>query len=324
MAKSKISAGGEFIEAGARQFFPPPYAFSGVDLRYFCVEGTWEKLKQLCARCLGPPLNDRGIFYLPITDRVLILANYVGRAESTDSPSDKLGWFGYVEIAVWILAVRIHRCIPRRVVWFSPYIWVNNPLALEAGREVYGYPKAYADIEPQDPQDPDPITVQTFMPSNSTPRSQWRRQELLRITRVGADGGATPTKFKDFGQSLEHLATRLTDGQEGRIALPGVRSVFKLLRHFQVKGAVLASLKQFRSAPSPRRACFQSVVETPLSVTKFHSGGLLTDKYQIEINPSMNYPLVRDLGLASRTPEVEFGLFVRGDFKLDKGKNISI
>ena len=61
MAKSKIlrrslrvcpkgrPAGVSFIEAGARQFFPQPYKFTGVELQYFCVEGTWEKLEQLCS-----------------------------------------------------------------------------------------------------------------------------------------------------------------------------------------------------------------------------------------------------------------------------------
>jgi hypothetical protein len=92
----------------------------------------------------GPGLLDH-CQYVPLVPRVLILFASIQQLKSVEPPDSALGWMTEGDVAFWVSVAQLDptgaASRPRGLTWFLPYIFVDNPLALTTGREVYGYPK---------------------------------------------------------------------------------------------------------------------------------------------------------------------------------------
>ena len=71
--------------------------------------------------------------------------------------------------------------------------------------------------------------------------------------------------------------------------------------------------KQFRDAADPNRACYQSVVSSPLQITKIHGGGPLLGDYWLRISRCESHQIVADLGLPGEETKVAFGAWLEVD-----------
>lgn len=73
-----------------------------------------------------------------------------------------------------------------RSFWFHPYMFVNNSYAMVLGREVYGFPKAFAWFKiPDDPTTATSLSMETLALPRFGPDSQGVMTELVRATKIG-------------------------------------------------------------------------------------------------------------------------------------------
>ena len=73
--------------------------------------------------------------------------------------------------------------------------------------------------------------------------------------------------------------------------------VASLLKTFGREQVGIVSLKQFRDAAQPSRACYQSIVLTSFTIDKWHRLDLLPGDYAARITREASMPIVETLGL---------------------------
>jgi hypothetical protein len=124
---------GAFVNFGPVLTSPPPVLCRDVVLWAFLLEADQTALTGLCQRVFKK--NDT-IEVRAIEKSVVLLFG-------------DLGWVGNpnVNVGVTEKQVLIHIFVHYKVgsasgyAYFTPYIWVDNPLSMAGGREVWGYPK---------------------------------------------------------------------------------------------------------------------------------------------------------------------------------------
>lgn len=166
---------------------------------------------------------------------------------------------------------------PERVVTFTPYIWVDNGIALIGGRETYGFAK-----------------------------------QLATMKRPSAEGGplALDTLVLDkWGPTSEVVHRRLIEAEPMRGSLPSTalssaRLVANADRHGLLRFATsfgrsmtMVFLKQVPDPRDPRRAAYQAVVEAELPITRKLRGHPISP-HRLTIHRYASHRIVDMLGLA--------------------------
>ena len=75
-------------------------------------------------------------------------------------------------------------------------------------------------------------------------------------------------------------------------------------------------LKQFRDGMQPAAACFQSVQEVPIVMTRFYDARLYFHRYEIVFQDWASHPLRSDLGLAAGPLPVQMAYWAMFDFEI--------
>ena len=117
------------------------------------------------------------------------------------APKEPKAWLDEKDFGFWIPVV----ADGKRPAFYIPYLWVDDYLPQQAGREVFGYQKGVGVLKnPASPTDPaefsiDALVVPSFgEPGN--PEAQWQWRRLVTLARRG--GGA----FGDLVRELESMA----------------------------------------------------------------------------------------------------------------------
>lgn len=120
---------------------PPPYDFLGVTMRVFPLQADLRRLDRFCDDYLN--LMPREIaFFRPTLPLVFLILLDYGKMVSE---AQNFGWVsqretGFVVPLTWMREEQGREVF---VDWASvaPYIWVDQPMSIATGREVYGWPK---------------------------------------------------------------------------------------------------------------------------------------------------------------------------------------
>ncbi len=316
---------------------PGPTDFQGVVMRVFPLAAREDSLQRLCRRLLN--LGPREVAeFRPALPYVFLLLVHYGRMRPGAS---NLGWVAQNEVA-FALPLEWRRLRGGRMVFHdwavtTPFIWVDSPLSVATGREVYGWPKRrvrFADEE---------------SPWLSSPRG---RQRLVKVTEAWpaerqADESRESRVFLEIDQhpppALLELgvhppalwgplaaipealsgslsAARAGAGLAGRLWSQGpaaavdgrLRSVIETMIESLSPGppdlgADAVNLKQFRDAARPSHICYQALIAARMSIRKYNAGGLLGESqllagdpaagFRIRIHRRPGLPIIEKLGL---------------------------
>ena len=100
------------------------------------------------------------------------------------------------------------------------------------------------------------------------------------------------------------------------------------VEHTITEGRIpVVSLKQYRDAVSPDRACYQAIVNAVMRITKYHGGGLLMGRYEVKIHDYASTPIVQELGLklqADGTAEPRGAYWMSFDCTYGEGENLYV
>lgn len=206
---------GSYVEYGGLGSAPGPLICEGTTLYCFWVQASPERLAKLCREVFDEP-SAGAVRAEPLLPFVMLT---FGEVESITAgpPYGTRGRVTERQVGVWVPIVARWRdeSGPREEVGvFLPWMWLDNPISVASGREVYGYPKTwgwatfpgekyprgifdfagdsapYQDHLPPDPQPSTCFGLDSFALRRHVETERPRRSPLIRVRPVGDDEGA--------------------------------------------------------------------------------------------------------------------------------------
>jgi hypothetical protein len=313
---------GSFVSHGGQQCYAQPFVLNDVRFYGFVLDAELSALRDLCERLLNAP-SGGAVWYTPLAPWVMLGVADIAAAHSQNPPDSNAGCMTEVDAAFWVPIVRLKPFHPS-LLWFMPYVFVNNGWALVSGREVFGFLKELAEfvLPRRDSSDPARFSISTMLVRKYGPRSAVETAELLELKRLDStvlqlSGFHWSDPLAFFGAALKNLGHDLTrlEIAEHQEALPEPLSIHGW--HLP-----LAFLKQIRSVTNSQEASYQSIVEAPAELTKFRGAGLLHGSYQLTVTACDSHPIAADLGLGSSPMPVRLGVYADYDFVMKNGIEI--
>jgi len=325
-ASKKIAAAGypTYVDGGfGLPIFRGPHAQQDAQLAAFFFDADSQQLTALCNQYLNFPTNGH-TKYLPLFPKVVVLFADMFVA-SRDERDSQVGRLPSTEVSFWIPTVALRSVggvfMPDHLAWFVPQLFVDESNSIATGREVYGFNKQAAHFEkPKSIRHPafavDVLGVQHF-----TPQATGQRERLLEMRRIGdAPIDERPATWQSWDDAQAEVLPELLK----TVAADTKNKLVEITTMLITNQMRLVFLKQFRDVADTRLACYQAVVEAPLSLLQFQQGGSLSGDYVLRVNPLDSHPIAQTLGLRLEHDEQRalMGLWMKLDFLLGAGTEI--
>lgn len=146
------------VEFGGGQSlsFRPPMLFRDVSARAFPLKANIARLAEFCDQYLNADIPDEIVHYTPALPYVYFMSLNYGGMSATTLDAQRLGWVAQHEAFFLVPLQRWRREHGKLKFqgWTSvtPFIFVDDPLSMATGREVYGWPKNECWLEADRPQ----------------------------------------------------------------------------------------------------------------------------------------------------------------------------
>jgi uncharacterized protein with NAD-binding domain and iron-sulfur cluster len=311
-----------YVEFGGRADSPGPFRCQQGRLRGLLLRGEMGRIEDLVQRTLTEPAAGT-VEYRPLTDRVLLLAGAFGDVTSTTPPYDEWGSVREVQLSLWVpvLARRGGGTVfvADRLCLAVPYLLVDNPMSYLGGRDNYGYAKTMGRFEPEEGVGEE-LRVEAYGGNFAVGETAgWN--PLLELAPTGSARAAeAPAEMDGPADFARYLAGGLLDEHPGgELALPGLQLGAELLGDMLRGRATQVFLKQFRDVADGAHACYQSVVEAPLQVTRVACRPSLQE-WRVTVHSLDSHPVARELGVASQVASLGFELEM--DFVIEEGVEV--
>jgi hypothetical protein len=296
-----------------------PYKATGVSIRAFFLDGKFLTLASTLKRYLTAVSGD---VFLPISDRVIGCFAAMERVEGIDP---KLGAMREIDVALFIPAIRFDGLIPKQLVFFAPYLFVDIPQAAFTGREVHGYRKdlgtSFSDKDIYDlgwsADGADLTHVEAWaVPS---PHAMLKRMRLLEVVAPAATRTLSPWSGKggQSGDILEALHGAATDWDSpilkslqkhvgakakslGSALGSSIDSLFDALWSSAVITVPIVFLRQFRN---PRKSKEADICEVLTANVRVPVSSVSADKvsggYGVRFTDAASHPFSTELGVSA-------------------------
>jgi hypothetical protein len=303
--------------------FRGPHVQQDAQLAAFFFDANVPQLTALCDQYLNFP-SDGHTRYRPLLPKVIVIFADMLVA-SRDERDGQVGRLPETEVSFWIPTVAMRSVgglfVPDHLAWFLPQLFVDESNSIATGREVYGFNKQHAYFEkPASIRHP-AFAVDVLGVKHFDPRAIGQRERLLEMRRTGdAPIDERPATWQSWDDAqtevLPELLKTAADDAKNKVIEMATMLVTHPMR--------LVFLKQFRDVVDTRLACYQAIVEAPLTLLQFHQGGSLSGDYVMRINPLDSHPLAQTLGLRLKHDEqrARLGLWMKLDFLLGAGTEI--
>jgi hypothetical protein len=289
-----------------------PFALSRSTFRVLPLLADPRKLQGLCNACLNTD-GRRDFRFEAYGSYVYLLITTFG--DMTSQTNDFGLWTG----------TQVNFSVPVRwfendelasVGYFSPFVFTDSDIGANTARELFGWAAAEAQIT----SPPNPwvaasplagdahtvVTLKTLMFPEIDAGQESRWAPLLDIIAGGSALGAPSGQpYRSLGDDAD-VARRWSAAVRAdlkRMRNASVRPEFRELNGLAeglLNGRSVLnqlSLKQFRDAAHPDRACYQALVNVGTRLTKLHSRGDIWSPMQFRINRFATQPVVDSLGL---------------------------
>ena len=306
---------------GEQSSLPPGKVEGGMGW-WFAVRGDTQAMQNLVDAQLNRPTGGNGPDYRVLGSHMLIS---ILDADRLTTPSELVGYVPDQECGLWIPLVVWGKHLPKRIVFWMPYIFINSSAGMCTGREVWGYPKEISSfVVPRDPRTADAFIVNATIFRNFGKQTLGTFEPLIRIQRPDGDAGAPAAEDKGwsgFGHMAREIGEALVGAAKG-FSIAGVAEAAELAEIALTLDVPLVNLKQFRDVADPTRACFQSITEAPIRMDHFGGGWFLSGKYEVVIAPAESHQIVQDFGLPGNVVPVELAWWMRMGFSAMPGKDV--
>lgn len=307
-----ISYPGEFV-------MRPSFQLNATQIYAFVLEGDKDKLQATLDTRLNEPFANSGLRYKPLSSNIFFTFSVTANGHSNDPVSEKEGYILEDEIAFWMPLIEEKyngkRWVANRFALFIPFIFVNNPFALVAGREVYGFPKTIGSFSiPTNVRYADAFTVDTMSFANFAANSPLINNRLLKVAREPiTEGDSFSKEWTSDIDVIKALSKVLKKGLKKGIVSDWnlIKSLLKDIRNLEMPAVFL---KQFRSGLDDNKAVYQALIDSGFKVNGFHGGGILHGDYTLSLNENDSFPLAESLGLCDGQ-KVKAAFWINVDFE---------
>jgi uncharacterized protein with NAD-binding domain and iron-sulfur cluster len=304
-----------YVEYGGLSTCPSPVDCTNSTLYSFFLKGDYGRLLTLCQRVFSQPSGGR-VDVRPLTRYVMLTFGSTEKIEPQLKPWSQMGYASERQVAFWIPVVIIRSGAAVQLGWFVPSMWVDNPLSLAGGREIYGYNKMWGWIGVPENGGPEQLTLDAYG-GDYDPLDPAGRKRLIEVTTAtsgSVDTGAVRWKNLDDVVADAHRALREPGMgvDERELELPD--SVFEdIARSGQMPQFCL---RQFRSVVDSQRASGQQITDAGVAVQRIVGRPLLS-KFDFALEQLDSHPIGAELGVENQSTRIAFE--VRMDFVLQDG-----
>ncbi len=310
---SKVVAQARFAEYPGMPVFPPTYHQKDITLFQFALEANPERMNDLVDRLLNPSAGERP--FQAFGKWVLLQSGYIG-SNASDSPWSAYGTGAETSLSFLIPVVRWNGwggqgTRPIDIGFFAPWVFVDHPLSLVAGREVLGMAKQLGVFESNGGKDArlDDVTLRTMAVHELGPRSPIELLPLVQLKRQTRDE-STPASF-GLSDLVERSVSALA-GAGGLVEKTPLGWIGGSMRRLLGWPRVpFFSLRQLRDGKVPTRAAFQELTRASMSLGNV-SMRRPSYRHTIEIVDQASHPIAQELGLGRGplTPAAELEVHV--------------
>jgi len=300
-----------YVDYGGLTSSSQPDLCLGTTLYGFIVKANYECLKAICHQVFNQP-SSGAVTCDPLGNWLVLTFGKIDKIRPQTPPFSGMGYATEQNVTIWVPVTVLHR--ERGIVrslplaWFVPYIWVDNPLSLVNGREIYGYAKQWGWITLPDVGSRG-FALDAFG-GNFGLNIPVDRRPLLRLyddMNVGRAREQGP-----FEQAAASLRRMLADVASFKV----IEDFEKLLFKFVHVSVPQIFLKEFRSIANGREATLMQITQAAARVKQVRRIGLL-NPHSLVVYPLDSHPLGRQLGLTDQRLSIGFEIDV--DFELSNG-----
>lgn len=284
--------------------FRGPYMQEGAEMAAFFLKADYDALTTILNKYLNEPMGaDAPYQFEPLTSyTILVYADMT--VYSLNAIDTNIGKMNETDLCFWIPTIKHKRQADGSytfdgVVWFIPYLFVNNPYAISTGREVYGFRKSLTSFEkPEKMQDPT-FSSQTLAFKTFSADARAEETWLMKVTHAEDQPEERVASFESGQEMTEALINMLRADEKGAAKHPLFDKIINWLLKLIKPALNVVFLKQFRDVVNTNKAAYQAVVEAPITVRKFYGGGLPGRNYRIQFNTLESHPLIQQMGLTA-------------------------
>src|SRR5262249_53506716 len=151
--------------------------------------------------------------------------------------------------------------VPDRLVFFIPYIFLDRPMPLISGREVYGLHKELCTVGLPGPgEEPELLTLDAPALERFEPDARVAERRLIDVRRVAKGSGEVPER-ELRAEMKAMLRDRLLQGG-WPAAAPWLARSLSALRRDGLPTVRVVNFKQVRDARDGTLACYQAIIES--------------------------------------------------------------
>ncbi len=330
----------DYVDRGSEQVWRPPATATDVELYGFVIPADGTAIDAMLAHDLNLP-SGNAVDYRCANPNVIVTFGSIGHEASADPVDSARGFIGENEVSIWCLATDMNAS--GRLVWYLPYIFTDSEQTVSTGREIFGYPKQLGYFEADFPTKlgdaGGTTTVSGLAIDPFDPSSKATKREMLAVTRTA--GSAALVGSPSLGAALASLlpggvsvnlnvnvasgpgpaasATITASGSVPPIIAkptpPWIKGMFNAIAPTtqfdsdslildMVKNTTLVFLKQFRDITCPTKACYQAVVEAPITFHLIGAGYEQLDPsfFALTVQSWASDPIAGQLGIDPGAP----------------------
>jgi hypothetical protein len=306
--------------------FPAPFELDGARFNSFLYATDQKKLQDVCDKWFNIPSNGQ-VHYQPLLPVVLVTFADYQKSGPDVIPYKDWGYVKYREVIFSIFTVRL---IKKGKVWLTdhvgalvPYIFVDDPLVMAAGREVYGMPKMMANIQIPEKLDGSTLpqfSIDTLSTLKFNPNTPFHNMPIAAIKQEkGSDEEKPPHRWKDMETAFKELKHLIFGGDH--ITLPDFKLLVEIEQIFLEQKLPFSSLRQLRSIDSSDTAAYQSIIDFYARMKRFDGAGLLHGNYPLELPENALFPIAEDLGLKNGQL-ADAAFWLEWDFNFETGTEV--
>ncbi len=307
-----------YIYPGGSMMMHAPFEQQNSLMFGFFLKGDLAKLQQLCDQQLNAVARGQYRFE-PLSNYVMLTFTRINK-DYSQYPQDRAkGWGQEIDTSIWIpvgqYAFINNKKTLEKIHWIMPYIWVDHPMTIINGREIFGYPKYLGRFEmPDSPANPDyfSLEVNAFKTFSPDTESQWGK--VLEVTKKPGDSLAQDKKqFENWETFARTIFCELSKVED--FALSDREVDEQIIEGLLQPQLPQLFLKQFPDG-SGQRAVYQALTTSPAIINGFHGAGLLFGDYECMLHDFASEPIAQDLGLKPGIQASALSFWINFDFSI--------
>jgi uncharacterized protein with NAD-binding domain and iron-sulfur cluster len=310
----------EYVDYVGLGTAPSPVECEDAVLYGFVFPADRRALAGLCDAVFARPTRGQFRTLVPL-GWIILTFGEVPRIKPTLFPWCEMGGACERQAAFWVPVIALHNG-QASVGLFVPIMWVDNPLSLAGGREIYGYNKNWGEISiPTPGVGPPRLSVRAYG-GDFGKGKQAGTHDLIDLAPSHATSfsrAADDPGWKDLDSFLSLAERELLHAPLESIDAPGLTLVASPPAHFpETRSLPMFFLKQFRAVSNGRLASQQQVTDGGTTIKQFR-WTRLPGRFELSLHTLSSHPIANKLGL--HQPQVTTRAFqIRTDFVLEDGR----